>query len=238
MLNIILLVLKFTFDMIIPVAFILIGVTIAGFSIFFNSKNVMVREFKKTRKKSINSIKENEYAKIIGTARHVNQPLVAPLSGRQCVYYHVVVEVKGDKSWRRIINDVKFQDFFIESNTEMAIIKSAFLKKETSKFYLVKDYKENSGFRNDAPEKLEAYLELHNKKSTGLLGINKTIRYTEGIIELNEKIGVKGVAKWRTLKEPIEGYSYSRILTVEGTKKEKLLVTDEPKALIRVQNKL
>ena len=64
------------------------------------------------------------------------------------------------------------------------------------------------------------------------------MRYSEGVIELNEPITVKGVAQWKILNEPIEGYSYSKILTLTGTKKEKLLVTDEPKALLRVENKL
>lgn len=222
----------------IPAIFILLVIIFIITALLFSTKNVIIREFKKGRRKSINSIKENEYVKIIGNAKHVNTPLTAPLSGRQCVYYHVIVEVKGDKNWRRIINDVQSQDFFIKTSTEMGIVKSDFMQKGTSKCHLVKDYKENSGFRNDAPDKLEAYLERHNKKSTGFLGINKTIRYTEGIIELDEKIGVKGIAKWKSLKEPIEGYSYSKILTLEGTKKEKLLITDEPKALIRVQNKL
>lgn len=223
---------------IIPAVFISLAITIIIISLFFSTKNIILREFKKSRKKPINRIKENEYAKVIGNAKHVNTPLIAPLSGRQCVYYHIIVEVKGDKSWRRIINDVQSQDFFIETSTEMAIVKSAFMQKGTSKCHLVKDYKENSGFRKDAPEKLEAYLKQHNKKSTVLFGLNKTMRYTEGIIELNEKIGIKGIAKWKSLKEPIEGYSYSKILTFEGSKKEKLLITDEPKALIRVQNKL
>jgi len=131
--------------------------------------------------------------------------------------------VKGDKSWRRIINNEKHKDFFIESNSEMAIVKMSSIQKSMKCFYLVKDYKEKSGFRNDATEKLEAYLKLHNKKSTAFLGINKTVRYAEGIIELNE---------------PIEGYSYSKILTLTGTKKEKLLVTNEPKALLRVADGL
>jgi len=41
----------------------------------------MLREFKKSRKKPINRIQENEYAKIIGKAKHFNEPLEAPLSG-------------------------------------------------------------------------------------------------------------------------------------------------------------
>lgn len=224
---------------VIPIAFVLIAVSIMVITFYYSSKNVIIREFKKSRKKSINSIRDNEYAKVVGIAKHANLPLIAPLSGRACVYYHVVVEVKTDKNWRRIINDVKTQDFFIETNTEMAIVKASTTQKNASKCFLVKDYKKNTGFGNDAPEKIEAYLRANRKKSTSVFVLNKTIRYYEGVIEPNEKIGVKGIAKWKVLKQPIEGYSYSRILTLEGvSKKEKLLITDEPKALMRVQNKL
>ena len=59
----------------------------------------------------------------------------APLGGRRCVYYQVIVEVKGDKSWRRIINDEKHQDFFIESNSEMAIVKMSLLQKSMKRFF-------------------------------------------------------------------------------------------------------
>ena len=205
---------------------------------YFSNKKIMLREFKKSRKKPINRIQEREYAKVIGQAKSINEPLEAPLSGRKCVYYHVEVEVRGDKNWRKIINDERYQDFFIETSSEMALVNMSESQKSMRRLYLVKDYNAKSGFRNDAPEKLQAYLKRHNKKSVGVFGGNKTIRYTEGVIELNEPIAVKGVAAWKMLEEPLAGYTYSKILTLSGTKKEKLLVTDKPKALIRVMNKL
>ncbi|WP_158846906.1 hypothetical protein [Algibacter sp. L1A34] len=221
-------------QVLIPVCMFLTVIIIGLLFFYFSRKNRMLREFKKSRKKSVNSIKRKEYAKIIGKAKHIEVPLIAPLSGRKCVYYHVTVEVKADKNWRKIIDDVKSQDFFIATNTEKAIVKASNLDKSFKYIHLVKDFNKNSGFRNDAPEKLEAYLKEYSKKSTGLFGINKQMRYREGIIELDEDIAVKGVAEWKKLNEPLEGYSYSKILILTGTKKQKLLVTDEPKALLRV----
>lgn len=207
-------------------------------SYYYSNKNRLLRAFKKSKRKLINNIKENEYTKVIGKAKHVKEPLVAPLSERLCVYYHIIVEVKGDKHWRKIIDDSRSQDFFIESNSEMAIIKAATIAESMKRIHLVKDYKENSGFRNDASDKLEQYLKSHSKKSTGFFNFNKTIRYSEGIIELNEPIAVKGIANWKSLKEPIEGYSYSKIVTLTGDIKNKLLITDEPEALLRIENRL
>ena len=80
---------------------------------------------------------------------------------------------------------------------------------------------------------LEKLLRKHQKESTGFFGFNKTLRYREGIIEEGEAIAVKGLAQWKTLSEPIEGYSYSKLLTLTGDKKHKLIITDVPEATKR-----
>jgi len=203
---------------------------------YFSTKNRIIRAFKKSRRKTINTVRKNEYTKIIGKAQAITPPLIAPLSGRTCVYYHVIVEIKRDKKWKKIIDDVESQNFFIATNTERAIVKTFDLDNANKQIYLIKDFNKNSGFRNDPSEKLEAYLKANNKTGKSLFGLNRKMRYREGIIELNEDIAVKGIAQWQTLTEPIDGYSYSKILTLTGTKKQKLLITDEPKALLRVKN--
>lgn len=204
-------------------------------NLFFSPKKVIIRAFKKDRKKTINSVRDKDYAKVIGIAKHINTPLIAPLSGRPCVYYHVMVTVKVGKNWRRIINDIKAQDFFIETNTDKALVKALVIEKNTTKCYLVKNLKYNSSFRNNISQELQTYLKQHSHKNTNFLGRTKTIKYTERVIEIDVKIGVKGIAKWETITAPLKGYSYSKILTLEGTKKENLLITNEPKALAPVR---
>lgn len=225
-------------DIIIPILFIAAIVMMIVFGYFFSDKQRILRELKKSRRKQINQVRENEYAKVIGKAKYVDEPLIAPLSGRKCVYYKVHVERKGDKSWHTVVKETKAQDFFLETNTELAIVKANFEVDKNKRVYLEEDHKRNSGFLNDANHKLNDYLAKHNKSSTGFLGFNKTLRYKEGIIALNETIAVKGIAKWKALNEPVEGYSYSRILTFEGDPKQKLLISDTPKALEKVSRKL
>jgi len=208
---------------------IFVGVIIF-FINFYNTKNTILRELKKGKRKAIRHAKENEYIKIIGKAKYVNEPLIAPLSGRKCVYYHVLVERKGDKSWHNLIDETISQDFFIETKGEMALIKPN-QPKNFKKIYLVKDHTKNSGFLNDATERLELYLKKHDETSTNFIGLNKTIRYREGIIELNENIAIKGIANWKSIKEPIEGYLHSKILLLKGSAGKKLIITDLPKAL-------
>ncbi|WP_299884016.1 hypothetical protein [uncultured Lacinutrix sp.] len=202
---------------------------------YYSKKNTILRELKKTRKKQIPNVKENEYAKVIGKALHVHEPLIAPLSGRKCVYYYVHIQKKGDKSWHTFIKEEQAQDFFIEVNSEMAIIKPDNFPKKT---FVVEDFKTKSGSFNDATPELERFLNKHGKESKGFFGFNRQLRYKEGIIELQENIAVKGIGKWKPLKEPIEGYNYSKILTLTGTENKKLIITDLPEGLKRVDNRL
>lgn len=204
---------------------------------YFSKKNKILRELKKTRKKQLLSIKDNEYAKVIGKAKHVTKPLIAPLSGRECVYYYVHIKRQGHKNkWHTFVKEEQAQDFFIEVNGDQAIIKP---NTEPSKMFVVKDFKAKSGFFDgkSTPE-LERFLNKHSKKSAGFLGFGKTLQYTEGVIELNETIAVKGIGKWKRLKAPVAGYNYSKILTLTGNDKQKLIITDLPEALKPIKNKV
>jgi len=204
----------------------------ALWSYYLNTKNSILRELRKSKSKSISSIKNDEYAKVIGSIKDVVNPLNAPLSGRPCVYYHVLIEQEIKNGWKKIIDDKKAQDFFIEANGEMAIVRTNDAKEEkTRMIYLHTDHTEKSGFLNDASNKLQNYLRSHGTSSTGLFGLNRSLRYKEGIVAIGEEVVVKGVAQWKSLNEPIEGFSYSKVLTLSGNSKLKLIITDLERAL-------
>jgi hypothetical protein len=225
-------------EYIIPLLIVVGVITLIVVGIYFSDKNRILRQLKKIRRKAIGSVRENEYVKIVGKAKHAGEPLIAPLSKRKCVYYHVVVEKKNGKHWRTIIDDKQFEDFFINTGTEDAILNLRVQRDDTKRIHLVTDHNASSGAFNSADEDLERYLKLKGQESKGVFGFNKTIKYKESIIELNEEIAVMGIGKWKTIDKPVDGYSSSRILTLTGTKEQKLLVTDEPKAMKRVKRRL
>jgi len=123
--------------------------------------------------------------KVVGKIEFVDPPIKAPLSGRTCAYYHVIVEQQkssGKSShWHTIINETNQSKYLIRDGNSYAFVEDSNLKS-----YIVKDKKFRSGFLNDATSELERYLQQHGKTSENLLGMNKTIRYCEGILENGE----------------------------------------------------
>lgn len=196
----------------------------------FERKQRILRELKKSPSKPINTVKDKEYVRLHGKVEVIDQPIKAPLSGRECVFYHIRVEQKGDKSWIKVINDTRQRDFYLNSGSEKCRIKSG--DKNTTLVYLETDHKQKSGWKKDATPTIEAYLSRHGKSSKSwLFKANKTMRYHEAILEPGEEVVVKGNANWLRLDNPPKGFRYSRILEISGSPKNKLLVTDLPKAL-------
>ncbi len=198
---------------------------------YFSVKNVIIRTLKKIPYKPASSLKTNELSKVSGKALHVKEPLIAPYSKRKCVFYQIEIQQKvsnGKSShWKTIVSEERCQDFFINSNSDFVIVSP----KEHPKNYtcfLVKDQDQNSGTFNDPSPKFVALLQHYNINHTTLFGFNKRLRYKEGVIEIGETITVAGIAKWKSLSEPIPEYPYSKIATLESSDKQKLMITDLP----------
>ena len=203
------------------------------FNYFFNTRNTILKQLKKTPSKSPNAIKENEYVFVKGKAKAIGEPLIAPLSGKKCLLYEIVVEEKR-KSWVSIYNDTILQDFYIDSHGEKVRVDTR-LPRKFRRVFLDKDTSGGSSVWKKPNHKLTAYLKTKGTDSKNFLGIQRKLRYKEGILEIDENVAIKGIANWKTLSQPIEGFNYSKIVTLTGSKKQKLLITDTKKAF---ENKL
>ena len=215
----------------VPIIFISIAAIIGVLSYFFSTKQKIIRILSKLPIKQIGSLRNNELTRFSGNALHVKEPLIAPFSKRKCVFYVMKIEQKKSNgkssSWRTIVNEEKIQEFFLEKNGDFAIVRPSQNPKNYVS-HLVIDKKVNSGSFNDPSPKFKELLNHYNIESEGFFGFNKSLRYSEGVIEIGEQITVAGVAKWKRLKEPIEGYSYSKIAELESSDKQKLIITDLP----------
>ncbi len=210
--------------------FLLFG-TILFCSFYFGARQTMVRSLSKIKRRSVASLKSNELVKVYGKALHVEEPLIAPLSKRQCIFYTVKIEKRVSRGktshWKTIVEDQKIQNFFLEQQGSFVIVKPTQVPKNY-KSYLMVDKRTSSGTFNKPTPEFQAVLDTYNISSENFFGFNKRLRYKEGIIEIGEHITVSGIAKWKSLKATIEGYNYSKIVALESNENQKLLITDLP----------
>ncbi|MCK0179834.1 hypothetical protein MWU50_11065 [Flavobacteriaceae bacterium S0862] len=216
--------------LIIPIIIVFVG-AIIFLSYYFSKKQVVLRKLSKIPLKPATGLKTSKLTKVTGKALHVKEPLIAPLSGRKCVFYTIKIEkrVSTGKSshWKNVIDEEKTQEFFINSNGDFVIVRPT--QSPTNYIsYLVKDKKTSSGTFNDPTPEFESLLKQYNIDPLNFFGFNKPLRYKEGVIEIGEQITVAGIAKWKTLSEPIPDYHYSKIAELVSEGKEKLIITDLP----------
>ncbi|MBI3134646.1 MAG: hypothetical protein HYZ14_08250 [Bacteroidetes bacterium] len=212
---------------------IIVLLIIGGFifyGFYFSKKAVVRRNLKKAAGKKISQFFNGDIAKVVGQVEFVGEPLSAPLSGRPCAYYHVLVEqhVSNGKNshWKKLVEEEISGTFVIRDGKHTAFVDQAQIKT-----YLVQDKTYNSGFLNDASIALDQYLSRHGHKSTGLLGLNKTIRYKEGVLENGELMAVVGKGEWKEARELHLPESYGRILHISATDEHPVYLSDDPETV-------
>src|SRR5262249_46536418 len=131
------------------------------------------------------------------------QPLVAPLSGRPCACYEVVVEeLHGGgkhRRWRKVIHELVACDFVLRDQTGKAVVRGS-----GAQLLVHQDANFRSGFFNDSMPHLDAFLARHGRSSRGWI-FNKRIRYNEGVLEANEPVVAYGYARWEPDPTPDPG---------------------------------
>ena len=176
--------------------------------------------------RKIAEFKSGDVAKIVGKVEFVDEPLIAPLSKRKCSLYYIQVKQKvssGKSShWKTIIEETVSCKYVIKEDDSYAYINDKF-----PKCYIVQDRNYSSGFMNDAEEDIEKYLISKGHKSEGFLGLNKTLRYKEGVLEDGEEIAVFGKGDWEDAAKLNLPEKYGRVLVITSTNDEAVYLSDD-----------
>lgn len=212
------------------IIFIAAAVLVMGIIFFlvtyFSKKAVVKRKLKKAAGKKISDFVSGDIARVVGKVEFAGEPLIAPLSGRRCARYYILVEEKvssGKSShWNTLIEEEVVGRFVIRDGRHVACIDS-----KNVKSYLVEDRQYSSGYGEDATAVLEKYLNEHGKKSEGIFGMNKTIRYKEGVLEEGEMIAVVGRGEWKNADQ-VQFPNYDRVLVISSTDEEPVYLSDDP----------
>ncbi|MFQ3168038.1 MAG: hypothetical protein ACI8QI_000575 [Limisphaerales bacterium] len=137
-------------------------------------------------------------AEIRGRTATSEEPLTSPWRKQPCVHYCFHVQRRRSSTnskghtthhWVTYIKDEKTLPFLVRDDTGQAVVDSSKIK-----FVINQDKFSRSGIMDDADTDLQQLLETrYNKKTEGWM-FNKTLKYTESTLELDEEVYVFGDA--------------------------------------------
>lgn len=208
----------------------LIGAFVVGIFVYnyFFSRNARInRRLKKAPWKKLADFKSGDTAKIVGEIIPIEDEMTAPLSKRKCCHYFIDVEQKkssGKNShWKTIIQEEVSTRFLIKDGDRYALVND--IRVMTN---IVIDANFSSGTFDDAAPALESFLKDHGLQSENWLGLNKSIRYEEGILEANETVSVLGTGHWKPAAEFDLPAEYGEVLAIRAADDSYVYLSDDP----------
>lgn len=122
-----------------------------------------------------------------------NKILKSPFSERDCVYYRYTIQEyrrSGKNShWVTIKKGERKELFYLKDDTGMVLVDPAGASIEVAR-----DNELHSGMGEDPPESVVRFLAANNIAFEGLLGLNKTMRYSESYIAPDDNLYIMGTA--------------------------------------------
>ncbi len=171
--------------------------------------------------------------RIAGMVVPVDEPLIAPLSGRPCVYYETrVVRMVGlgMEEW-----DIEYQvaaeqrsvQFLVDDGTGRALVDVTH-----SQVLLGEDVERSASEGGDDAAAEDAFLARFGQRRRGLL-FAKRLYFSESVIEVGERIAVVGSAlsdqgSSERLASPYRHNATTTCPRLAGSRRSPLLVTDDP----------
>lgn len=193
---------------------------------YWSSAEQLKRALARAKRFSISALPEDTLGRVVGTARPVGEPLLAPMTERPCVYYRVEVRQTQRQGHRTIITESRSVPFFLEDETGRAMVDP-----EGASVALEFDSRSKSGTLDDPTDRESAFLARHSQTGTGLL-FNKGLQYLEAVIHIGEKVAILGSAVREPDPDAPRGEGYRDApptrLRFASSKKMPLQISDAP----------
>jgi hypothetical protein len=164
-----------------------LGVILMAFAFWYwLDANPIRHALGEAKQVSIAEAPENAVVRIVGQVVE-GETLVAPLTGRRCVYYVATLEEyrsSGRFGWNERVREIRGVQFAVDDGTGRAIVDptGALIDVDI-------DTTTRSGTFDDPTPMEVAFLERHGLKGTDWI-FNKKLRYREGVFEVGEPITV------------------------------------------------
>lgn len=212
-------------------AIIAIVISSIAYAVRYHS---MVQKLKRQLRASpvhtLTSMPDNAVVRIVGQAFAVGEQgptLYAPLTGRPCLMYIVIVEERVGKSMEQIIREQGSVSFVLADSTSTALVDPT-----GAQTVLTFDCATHSGTFDPANAIEKALLARHGEQSTNKL-FNRNLHYREAVVEVGETVAVLGSG----VRNPeldsatnVEGHDTRPRVLFSSSAKFPLVISDWPNA--------
>ena len=168
----------------------LVSLGIVAYRWYFNEERRIQRRIAGLPARRIGELLDGEVARVVGRVR-AGPTLVSPLTGRRCVYYRATLleyRSRGKSGhWHVIANESNHVDFSVVDGSDEVLVRMI-----DPRVSVERDSHTQSGTWDDPSELQRAFVEQHGGSTVNLLGMNRGLRYTEGVIEPDEPVTVVG----------------------------------------------
>lgn len=194
-----------------------------------------------TRAIPIGRFPDGRIAKIVGTAQAVLQPMRAPLSGRECVFFRVEVHVQDTHSsgWIPLFAHIEGSVYAIDDGTESAVVEMS-----RAQIALMTDVDTLSRPRLANQNFVEHMLRIRGYPFYGWMADSplsyhdgytvRRLRCTESKIAVGERVAVSGYGLREVRRDPNHTTDYREMptrLVFRAQRRCPLLVSDRPRTL-------
>jgi hypothetical protein len=211
---------------------ILLELGIAAGSIaarYFSDERRAERALRAAPRTAIGEARAHEIEKLTGRVSSLAEPLQAPLSGRRCVHYVVIVLEKrssdGIARWVTVLRDASGVDFLLEDGTGRArVVNDAItLLNEAVAIY-------GWATSNKVTPEVRAYLAAHGIERKEAF-LNDSMRCLEAVLEEGTTATVMGAVSFEVDPGSMRYREMPRRVVVTAPQGKSILASDDPHPL-------
>lgn len=190
---------------------------------YFSKREKQKRRLRTARRWTLAELPDDTFGKVVGSARVLAETLTAPISGRACVFYLVIVTENEGSDAKAFVREAIGVPFVIEDATGRAEVDP-----READVLLVQDRFKILGPLDASTPDEDALLRRHDKRRPG----GKTLWYRESIIEPGELIAIFGAGGREPDPDAPPTAEYrgapAMRLRLSNARTYKLLISDDP----------
>lgn len=207
---------------------VFVGVTIVGIvAVAKHRTRRFRRRLKRHRLWRLSELPDGCYGRIVGRAHPIGEPLIAPMTGRRCIYYEVKVEGTGiapsPGKMTVIAAETKAIPFLLVDATGRSLV-------QPDGADVLVDFDERSDFTTQVRMVTPSHKEFFARHGRTILdgAYGTQLRYREAVIEVEDMITLLGVGR----REPDPDTASAGIgprsrVRFENTPAHPLMITDD-----------